>query len=251
MLGKADPVARAQIVPRCSGPTATRTCSVSSRSFAPAGAERAAGRGPTLRRLPCGCSPEQQAAHQATEQVGEAMRALDRSTWGAKFSAARRRGAPRRRAVPARTGDGLRSRSRHDSRRRRSGTGSRARSTPRRSHPGTIFSSAKAATIRIRALDLLLAHEITHTVQQSVGAVTGIQHSSGVQVNEPGDLHEQEAERKAEEAIRRLDAAPAGGKQRAGSKKPAHLSSFCRLNARLRRPPASFSARRRPTPGKG
>jgi hypothetical protein len=50
----------------------------------------------------------------------------------------------------------------------------------------------------------LLAHEITHTVQQSRGEVSGVQHFGGVQVNEPGDAHEQEAERAADAAIARM-----------------------------------------------
>ncbi len=50
----------------------------------------------------------------------------------------------------------------------------------------------------------LLAHEITHTSQQGRGAVSGPQNFGSVSVNEPGDIHEQEAERNADEALRHI-----------------------------------------------
>jgi hypothetical protein len=55
----------------------------------------------------------------------------------------------------------------------------------------------------------LLAHEATHTVQQSRGAVSGLQHFGGLQIDEPGDSHEQEAERNADAAIARIAERPA------------------------------------------
>jgi hypothetical protein len=45
----------------------------------------------------------------------------------------------------------------------------------------------------------LLAHELTHVVQQSQGRVSN---GSGMTVNQPGDRHEQEANRVAEEVAR-------------------------------------------------
>jgi hypothetical protein len=50
----------------------------------------------------------------------------------------------------------------------------------------------------------LIAHEAAHTDQQAKGAVSGVQHSSGIQVSEPGDAHEREAEKAADTAIDRI-----------------------------------------------
>jgi hypothetical protein len=73
----------------------------------------------------------------------------------------------------------------------------------------------------------LLAHEIAHTVQQANGPVSGIQHSSGVQVNEPDDEFEREAEHIADETMARLGAAKpdvSGGDGKSGSVSRASLS---------------------------
>jgi len=59
----------------------------------------------------------------------------------------------------------------------------------------------------------LLAHEISHTEQQArgpVGRTTAIQAFGGLQISEPGDAHEVDAERKADAVIARLTNLGAG-----------------------------------------
>lgn len=51
--------------------------------------------------------------------------------------------------------------------------------------------------------DKLLAHELTHVVQQGNGPVEGKPTAGGVQVSDPSDRHEQEAERTAEQVTQR------------------------------------------------
>jgi Domain of unknown function (DUF4157) len=52
----------------------------------------------------------------------------------------------------------------------------------------------------------LLAHELTHTVQQSAGHVSGAQLSPKVNISEPGDSLEQAADQNAAHVMRRLKA---------------------------------------------
>ncbi|HEX2040918.1 MAG TPA: DUF4157 domain-containing protein [Acidimicrobiales bacterium] len=51
--------------------------------------------------------------------------------------------------------------------------------------------------------DKLLAHELTHVVQQRSGPVEGTPTGGGVKVSDPSDRHEQEAERAAEQVAQR------------------------------------------------
>ena len=49
----------------------------------------------------------------------------------------------------------------------------------------------------------LLAHELTHVVQQKAGPVDGTPTGDGIALSDPGDRFEQEAERTADAAVRR------------------------------------------------
>ena len=84
----------------------------------------------------------------------------------------------------------------------------------------------------------LLAHEITHTSQQGRGAVSGPQNFGSVHVNEPGDIHEQEAERSAEDAIRHIlspnSSASGGGSEQTATRRTIAAASG---NATIQRSP--------------
>jgi hypothetical protein len=54
----------------------------------------------------------------------------------------------------------------------------------------------------------LLAHELTHTIQQSQGQIVGMSMRSAMQVNEPGDSYEQEADRTAEAVVSGASTSP-------------------------------------------
>jgi hypothetical protein len=74
-----------------------------------------------------------------------------------------------------------------------------------------IYFRAARYDPRSRAGVQLLAHEITHAVQQSGGAVTGRQVSSGLTVSDPSDGFEREADRSAALTMERMDSAASGG----------------------------------------
>ncbi len=78
----------------------------------------------------------------------------------------------------------------------------------------------------------LLAHELTHTIQQSQGYAIGIAAKSALQVNQPGDSHEQEADRTADSVVY-------------GSLALPHVSvSSTTMSATLQRAPANNPSKR-------
>lgn len=61
----------------------------------------------------------------------------------------------------------------------------------------------------------LLAHELTHTVQQGRGSVSGVQMSEGVMISNPSDQYEQEAESNANRVMSAINDRSAGTKRAA------------------------------------
>jgi len=79
-----------------------------------------------------------------------------------------------------------------------------------RSMGATAFTSGSNVAFRAGAFqpgtpagDKLLAHELTHVVQQRSGVVEGTPTGGGLKVSDPSDRHEQEAERTAEQVAQR------------------------------------------------
>jgi hypothetical protein len=158
---------------------------------------------------PCNCSPQERAAHAMEELPGAAQRfpeldlagAIQRSTGGEPLHP-----IARAKLEPAMGLDLGHVAVHHD----------RGADELARAVDAEAFTTGDHIFFREGRYDphstgglRLLAHEITHTVQQARGAVSGVQHFGGVQVNEPGDGHEQEAEQAADAAIARMAAPPA------------------------------------------
>jgi hypothetical protein len=79
-----------------------------------------------------------------------------------------------------------------------------------RSMGATAFTSGRNIAFKSGAYapgtpggDKLLAHELTHVVQQRSGPVEGTPTGGGVKVSDPSDRHEQEAERASEQIAQR------------------------------------------------
>ncbi|MBW3575097.1 MAG: DUF4157 domain-containing protein, partial [Actinobacteria bacterium] len=70
----------------------------------------------------------------------------------------------------------------------------------------------------------LLAHEATHTVQQARGPVSGQDWGGGVQVSDPNDAFEREANATAQQAVQRLAAPHDAGAPQAGEFRPLALA---------------------------